>query len=100
MLVKHPPTTDSGNGWKVSKLHEIKHNIFFTAASGALRCYNASHPEDYHKAHAKRPGQQACKNLDIIDQRCGNGIADSIVIDTMAALFKKEGVHTTLNKQL
>jgi hypothetical protein len=97
LIVKFLPR-DSGNGWKVSKLHEIKHIVRFITAFGAPRGYNASRPEEHHKAHAKRPGRRAHKNLDTIDQQCGRRIADAIVIDTMHAFFQ-EGVRegATLN---
>jgi hypothetical protein len=93
IIVKHLPR-DSGNGWKVSKLHEIKHIVRFIIAFGTPRGYNASRPEEHHKAHAKRPGRRAQKNLDTIDQKCGRRIADAIVMDTMHAFFQ-EGRHGT-----
>jgi hypothetical protein len=34
-----------GNGWKVSKLHEIKHIVHFIAAFGGSPGYNASCPQ-------------------------------------------------------
>jgi hypothetical protein len=77
-----------GNGWKVSKFHEIKHIVRFIDTFGAPRGYNASRPEEHHKAHAKRPGRRAQKNVDTIDQQCGRRIADASVIDTMYSLFQ------------
>ena len=55
LIIKHLPR-DSRNGWKVSKLHQIKHIVRFITAFGAPRGYNASCPEEHHKADAKRPG--------------------------------------------
>jgi hypothetical protein len=97
LIVKHLPR-DSGNGWKVSKLHEIKHIVRFITAFGAPRGYNASRPEEHHKAHAKRPGRRAHKNLETIDQQCGRRIADAIVIDTSMHSFFREGGHGTTLK--
>jgi hypothetical protein len=97
LIVKQLPR-DSGNGWKVSKLYEIKHIVRFVTAFGALRGYNDSRPEEQHKAHAKRPGRQAHNNLDTIDQQCGRRIADAIVvINTMHAFFQGGGHGTTIN---
>jgi hypothetical protein len=53
LIVKHLPK-DSGNDWKVLKLHEIKHIVRFITAFGAPHGYNASGPKEHHKAHAKR----------------------------------------------
>ena len=78
-----------GNGWKVSKLHEIKHIVRFIVAFGGPRGYNASRPEEHHKAHAKRPGRRSQKNAKTIDQQCARRIADTYIIDTMHELFQK-----------
>jgi hypothetical protein len=56
---------------------------------GAPRGYNASSPEEHHKAHAKRPGQRSQKNMNTIDQQCACRIADTIIIDTMHGLFQE-----------
>ena len=96
LITTHLPR-DAGNGWKLSKFHEIKHIVRFIGAFGAPRGYNASRPEEHHKAHAKRPGRRAQKNVDTIDQQCGQRIADALVIDTMHAMFKeKPGLNTSL----
>ena len=79
-----------GNGWKVSKFHEIKHVVRFINTFGAPRGYNASRPEEHHKVHAKRPGRRAQKNIDTIDQECAVRIADKFVIDTMHSMFQEE----------
>jgi hypothetical protein len=81
---------EKGNGWKVSKFHEMKHIVRFIRTFGAPRGYNASRPEEHHKAHAKRPGRRAQKNVDTIDQQCGRRIADAFVIDTMHLMFRKQ----------
>jgi hypothetical protein len=39
---------DAGNGWKLSKFHEIKHIGRFIGAFGAPRGYNASRSEEHH----------------------------------------------------
>ena len=91
LIVKHLPR-DSGNDWKVSKLHEIIHIVHIITAFGATRGFNASRPEEHHKAPAKLPARREHKNLDTIDQQCGRRIADAIVIDTLNA-FKKEDME-------
>jgi hypothetical protein len=80
----------AGNGWKLSKFHEMKHIIRFVDAFGAPRGYNASRPEEHHKAHAKRPGRRAQKNVDTIDQQCGRRIADAFVINSIHAMFQEQ----------
>jgi hypothetical protein len=96
LIATHLPR-DAGNGWKLSKFHKIKHITRFIDAFGAPLGYNASRPEEHHKAYAKRPGQCAQKNVDTIDQQCGQRIADALVIDTMHAMFKeKPGLNTSL----
>jgi hypothetical protein len=87
LIVKYLPR-EKGNGWKVSKFHEIKHIVRFIVTFGAPRGYNASRPEEHHKAHAKRPGRRSQKNVKTIDQQCGRRIADAYIIDTMHALFQ------------
>ena len=82
LIVKYLPQL-KGNGWKVSKFHEIKHIVRFIGVFGAPRGYNASRPEEHHKAHAKRPGRRSQKDMNTIDQQCARRIADTIVIDTM-----------------
>ena len=89
---------EKGNGWKVSKFHEIKHIVRFIRAFGAPRGYNASRPEEHHKAHAKRPGRRSQKNVDTIDQQCGRRIADAFVIDTMHSLFETKPQLNTLSQ--
>ena len=93
-IVKHLPR-EKGNGWKVSKLHEIKHIVRFIVAFGGPRGYNASRPEEHHKAHAKRPGRRSQKNVKTIDQQCGRRIADAYIIDTMYALFQLPSTSRT-----
>ena len=81
---------DVGNGWKLSKFHEIKHIVRFIGAFGAPRGYNASRPEEHHKAHAQRPGRWAQKNVDTIDQQCGKrGIVDTFAINTMHRMLEE-----------
>ena len=89
LITTHLPR-GTGNGWKLSKFHEIKHIVRFIGAFGAPRGYNASRPEEHHKAHAKRPGRRAQKNIDTIDQQCGQRIADAFVIDTMHTMFQDQ----------
>jgi len=79
-----------GNNWKVSKFHEMKHMVRFITMFGSTRGYNASRPEEHHKAHAKRPGRRSQKIISTIDQQCGRRIADTIIIDTMHELFRRE----------
>ena len=89
-----------GNGWKVSKLHEMKHVVRFIVAFGASRGYNASRPEEHHKAHAKRPGRRSQKNVKTIDQQCGQRIADTYIIDTIHALFEGDQQHDQQHSSL
>ena len=81
----------------MESIKNFKHIVRFIRTFGAPRGYNASRPEEHHKAHAKRPGRRAQKNVDTIDQQCGQRIADALVIDTMHAMFKeKPGLNTSL----
>ena len=77
-----------GNGWKVSKLHEIYFIVRFIVARGGSRGYNASRPEEHHKVHAKRPGRRSLKNAKTIDPQCVMRIADTYIIDTYHELFQ------------
>ena len=89
LIVTYLPR-NKGNGWKLSKFHEIKHIVRFIGAFGSPRGYNASRPEEHHKTHAKRPGRRAQKNVDTIDQQCAQRIADALVIDSMHAMFQEK----------
>jgi hypothetical protein len=84
--VKYLPR-DARHGWKVSKFHELKRIVRFIATFGAPGGYNASRPEEHHKAHAKRPARRSQKNMKTIDQQCARRIADTCVINTMHAMF-------------
>ena len=97
LIVKYLPRL-KGNGWKVSKFHEIKHIVRFIGVFGAPRGYNASRPEEHHKAHAKRPGRRSQKDMNTIDQQCARRIADTIVIDTMHGLFQERNVLGSVDK--
>ena len=90
MLIIRWLPREKGNGWKVSKFHEVKHIVHFIVTFGGSRGYNASRPEEHHKAHAKRPGRRAQKNVKTIDQQCGRRIADAFTIDAMHALFQED----------
>ena len=98
LIVKYLPQ-EKGNGWKVSKFHEIKHIVCFIVTFGAPRGYNASRPEEHHKAHAKRPGRHSWKNVKTIDQQCGRRIANTYIINTMHALFQEDlpGIVKNIN---
>ena len=98
-IVKHLPR-EKGNGWKVSKLHEIKHIVRFIVAFGGPRGYNASQPEEHHKAHAKRPGRRSQKKVKTIDQQCGRRIADAYIIDTMHAVFQVNNPQTGITNSI
>jgi len=76
-----------GNGWKLSKFHEMLHVVRFINDFGASRGYNASRPEEHHKQHAKQPGRRSQKNVNTIDLQCGQRIADASIIGTMHSLF-------------
>ena len=86
LILKYLPR-NAGNGWKVSKFHELKHIVRFISTFGAPRGYNASRPEEHHKAHAKRPARRSQKDIRTIDQQCARRIADTCVINTMHALL-------------
>jgi len=89
LISKYLPR-EAGNGWKVSKFHELKHIVRFISTFGAPRGYNASRPEEHHKAHAKRPARRSQKCIKTIDQQCARTIADTFIIDTMNAVFAGE----------
>ena len=71
----------------MSKFHELKHIVRFISTFGASWGYNASCPEEHHKAHAKRPARCPQKNIKTIDQQCARRIADTCVINTMHTMF-------------
>jgi hypothetical protein len=82
LIVQYLPR-DKGNGWKVSKFHDIKHVVRFIGVSGASRGYNASRP-------AKHPGRHSQKNMNTINKHCDHQITDTIAIDTMHGLFQRK----------
>jgi hypothetical protein len=94
LIVKWLPR-QKGNQWKVSKFHELKHIVRFIATFGGTRGYNASRPEEHHKAHAKRPGRRSHKNVNTIDEQCGRRIADTFIINTLHALFEDEAPNAS-----
>ena len=79
-----------GHQWKVSKFHELKHIVRFMNTFGATKGYNSCHPEAHHKVHAKKPGRRCAKNAQTIDQQCALRVADTIVINTCAAIFNPD----------
>jgi hypothetical protein len=86
LVKKHLPC-ENGNGWNVSKFHELKYLVQFIEAIGSPQGYNASCPEEHHKAHAKCPARRARWSLETIDQQCARRIADSFVIDTIHSML-------------
>jgi hypothetical protein len=59
LVKKHLPH-EKGNGWNVSTYHELKHLVRYIEAFESPRGYNASQPEEHHKAHWKCPARRAC----------------------------------------
>jgi hypothetical protein len=90
LIRKYLPQEAGTNGRKVSKFHELKHIVRFISTFGAPRGYNASRPEEHHKAHAKRPALCSQKCIKTIDQQCARRIADTFIIGTMNAVFAGE----------
>jgi hypothetical protein len=78
---------DTGNGWKISKFHELLHIPRFMTAFGATKCFSAARPEAHHKEHAKQPGRRSQKRIKHIDQQCATRVADAFVIQSTLQLF-------------
>jgi hypothetical protein len=65
LILKYLPQ-DVGNGWNVSNFHDLKHIVGIISTVGAPHGYNASQPEEHHKAHVKRPAACCSKCIQTI----------------------------------
>ena len=79
----------TGNGWKISKFHELLHIPRFMTAFGATKGYSAARPEAHHREHAKQPGRRSQKRVRHIDQQCATRVADAFVIQSTLQLFSR-----------
>ena len=57
-MLKEALPRNTGNGWALSKFHDILHIPMFISMFGAVNNYNTSFCEHNHKYQAKIPGRE------------------------------------------
>ncbi|KAI2491813.1 hypothetical protein MHU86_22752 [Fragilaria crotonensis] len=93
LITTHLPR-HAGNGWKLSKFHEIKHIVRFIAAFGAPRGYNASVLRNITR-HTPNVLVDVHRRMWTPLTSSVAKIADALVIDTMHAMFQERPVLKT-----
>ena len=78
-----------GNGWALSKIHELLHVPMFITWLGAPMNYHTGACEHNHKYLAKRPGRRAAKNHKTFIKSVARNIVDSHVIGVFMDLLNK-----------
>ena len=73
-----PRTT--GNGWALSKVHDLKHLVSDITRNGAPDNYDASYGETNHKTHAKIPGRRALRHQQTFDLSIARRITDTFCL--------------------
>ena len=88
MLMSSIPR-NTGNGWALSKLHDILHVPMFITRFGNPMNYNTGFCEHNHKYQAKIPGRKAAKRHDTFTNLIAKNIVDSHVLQMYASLMEK-----------
>ena len=77
----------SGQGWNLSKMHELLHVTRLINMFGAPSNYDAGPGERMHKDFAKKPGRASQKRHETFTFQAANRLADRYLIDLAYANF-------------
>ena len=77
----------SGQGWDITKVHEIKHMAHDIARFGSPSNTNTSPTEHHHIVHAKRPAKTCRKERATFDVSVANRYVDNLVINVCHKKF-------------
>ena len=83
-----------GNGWALSKIHELLHVPMFITWLGAPMNYHTGACEHNHKYQAKRPGHRAAKNHKTFIKSVAQNIVDAHVLGVFMDLLNKHDADT------
>ena len=70
-----------GQGWNITKVHELLHIIFDISEYGAHNNVNSDKCESSHKELIKKPAKQAQRRVSTLDQSLANRQVDRLIID-------------------
>ena len=70
-----------GQGWNITKVHELLHIIFDISEYGAHNNVNSDKCESSHKELIKKPAKQAQRRESTLDQSLANRQVDRLIID-------------------
>ena len=80
-----PRTT--GQGWNITKVHEIKHIAHDISRFGSPSNTNTGPTEHHHILHAKRPAKTCRKERTFFDLSVANRYIDHLIINQCCRLF-------------
>ena len=78
---------DQGQGWDITKVHEIKHMAKDISRYGSPANTNSGPSENHHIAHAKKPSKTIRKQRHAFDLNIANRATDHLLIDTATNMF-------------
>ena len=78
-----------GNGWALSKVHDLLHVPMFITMFGAPMNYNTGFCEHNHKYQAKIPGRHAAKRHSTFTKSIATSIVDTYLLDVFETLVDK-----------
>ena len=86
----------TGNGWALSKIHELLHVPMFITWFGAPMNYHTGACEHNHKYQAKIPGRRAAKNQKTFTKSVARNIVDAHVLEVFMELLNKHEKKTNI----
>jgi len=78
---------DTGQGWNITKVHEIKHMAVDIQRYGTPLNTNTEATEHNHITHAKKPAKTVKKERLMFDYNVANRAIDNVIIETASNLF-------------
>ena len=81
----------AGQGWNITKVHEIKHIALDISRFGTPSNTNTGPTEHHHILHAKRPAKTCRKERTSFDMSVANRYIDHIIINRCSRLFSCDG---------
>ena len=103
LLLNHLVNTlprHTGNGWVLSKIHELLHVPMFITWFGAPMNYHTGACEHNHKYQAKIPGRCAAKNQKTFTKSVARNIVDAHVLEVFMDLLNKHETKPTTYEEI
>ena len=81
---------NTGNGWALSKVHDLLHIPKFITRFGSPLNYNTGFCEHNHKYQAKIPGRKAAKRQETFTKSIAQNIVNTYVIDLFNDMVEQQ----------